>query len=91
MISSIVGEWFINDTEAAFANWRMWQCLGVSVIFFCQDYLDLNTKLVIVSSSWCVGFCGLLIVRIRSRRKSVVDTTKKSSDFYTDRTVQLAI
>jgi len=62
LLSALLCKWFTNEKKAAFANNKMWQCLGIATIFFCQDFLVLNVKLFIVSVSWCFGIIALLMV-----------------------------
>jgi len=68
LLAAILGKWLTDEKEAAFANNKLWQCLGMSAIFFCQDFFVLEVKLVLVSVSWCVGFIGLLIAFSIKRR-----------------------
>ena len=70
MLSALLGKWFQKDKEAAFANWKMCQSLGISVIFFCQDALYLNTKLLIVAISWGIGMFGLFIAKLLASKEN---------------------
>jgi len=63
LLSALLGEWFTEDKEEAFANWKMWQSLGISIIFFIQDLVSLNTKLLLLTIGWCIGIVGLLFAR----------------------------
>jgi len=63
LISAMLGQRFPDDKEAAFANWKMFQSAGVSILYFVQDYLELRVKLVMVFASWALGIVGLLGTR----------------------------
>lgn len=70
LLSAVIGKWLTDEKEAAFANNKMWQCLGISAIFFSQDYIKLGVKLAIVFISWCFGIIGLLIECFLKRKKA---------------------
>jgi len=60
LLSARLGAWFPKEKEAAFSNWKMWQSLGISIIFFMHDYLSFKSMLLMVGISWVVGIIGLI-------------------------------
>jgi len=65
LLSARLGMWFPNEKDAAFSNWKMFQSLGVSIIFFFHDFLTLKRVLLMVGISWVVGlissFCAACV------------------------------
>jgi len=59
LISARLGAWFPKEKDAAFSNWKIFQSLGISIIFFMQDYLSLKSMILMVGISWVVGIIGL--------------------------------
>jgi len=59
LLSALLGAWFPTEKDAAFSNWRMFQSLGVSIIFFLHDFLSLKWMLLMVGISWVVGIISL--------------------------------
>lgn len=63
MISVILGKEFRSDRDSAFTTWRLWQSMGISIIFLCQNSVKLKTKILIVAASWVIGMVALLIAK----------------------------
>jgi len=59
LISALVGKRFPRDKEAAFANWQMFQAVGVAGVFFSHDYLSLRMMILVVGISWVAAIAGL--------------------------------
>jgi len=59
LLSARLGAWFPKDKDAAFSNWKMFQSLGISSIFFSHDFLTLKWMLLMVGISWVVGIISL--------------------------------
>jgi len=72
LLSARLGAWFPKDKDAAFSNWKMYQSLGISIIFFFHDFLTLNWMLLMVGISWIVGIFSLFFASClfnRSQRR----------------------
>jgi len=69
LLSALLGSWFPTKKPAAFANWKMWQSLGIAAMFFLHDYLCLKTMLLMVMSAWAAGMIGLILVIVLGLNK----------------------
>ncbi|XP_041375305.1 protein unc-93 homolog A-like isoform X2 [Gigantopelta aegis] len=67
-INALYGFLFTDNTEAAFANYRLWESVGFVMVFGYNDYLCANMKLYICIGFLVVGMFGYGIVEVKSRR-----------------------
>ncbi|GFO20719.1 unc-93-like protein a [Plakobranchus ocellatus] len=56
-LNALYGNFFSNNAEAAFANYRLWESLGFAVTYAYNDYLCTHTKLYI-----CLGCLAVSVV-----------------------------
>ena len=68
------GSVFADESEAAFANYRMWESLGFIIAFAYSNELCTSVKLYILTSILILGWIGFAIVEysIRSADKKKV-------------------
>ncbi|KAL2650261.1 hypothetical protein R1flu_018389 [Riccia fluitans] len=67
-ISAVLGIFYPNSTEAAFAQWKIWQSVATSAAFFVSPYTTLITKLLILFVSLVISVSLFLVAMWRSRR-----------------------
>ena len=70
LISALYGCIFSYSTEAAFANYRLWESAGFIIAFGCSNYLCIYTKLFVLLICLMVGMIGYFIVECLHGKKS---------------------
>merc|ERR1719193_138597 len=73
-INALYGVLFMDNQEAGFANYRLWESLGFIVAFIYADLLSVKVKLLILFGVLAVGMAGYFLIEIREKilkRKSV--------------------
>lgn len=76
-INALYGMLWTKDSEAAFANYRLWESLGFIIAFACQNFLCTNIKIYICLGFLCVGMLLYGVVEIAHRRKDDVERNTK--------------
>jgi len=74
---ALYGCLFVEETPAAFANFRLWQSLGFVIPFAYSNFLCTDVKLYILASVLVIGMTGYVIVEFRHRRSA----KRQPSDF----------
>ncbi|XP_045191368.1 protein unc-93 homolog A-like [Mercenaria mercenaria] len=72
-INALYGMLWTKDSEAAFANYRLWESLGFIIAFACQNFLCTNVKIYICMGFLCVGMMLYGVVEIAHRRDHDAD------------------
>lgn len=67
-INALYGMLWTKDSEAAFANYRLWESIGFIIAFACQNFLCTNVKIYICLAFLCVGMLLYGTVEISYRR-----------------------
>lgn len=79
-INALYGALFTENTEAAFANYRLWESVGFVMTYGYNDSLCTNSKLYICLAFLGSGMLGYTVVEIMERRKksatAEITTTK---------------
>lgn len=77
-INALYGFLFSDNTEAAFANYRLWESIGFIITFAYGNFICTDLKLYICLGFLLVGMLGYTAVEIFHRKQSVhsVDVTK---------------
>jgi len=60
----------VDETPAAFANFRLWQSLGFVIPFAYSNFLCTDVKLYILTTMLVLGMTGCIIVEFRCRTSS---------------------
>ena len=68
IFSALYGFLFTSNSEAAFANYRLWESLGFIIAFACQNFLCTNIKIYIALGFLVVGMWEYLQVEITFRQ-----------------------
>ncbi|XP_067651790.1 protein unc-93 homolog A-like isoform X1 [Haliotis asinina] len=68
-INAFYGYLFTDNTEAAFANYRLWESVGFIITYAYNDYLCTYIKLYVCLAVMCVGMVGYAITEMLVRRK----------------------
>lgn len=68
-INALYGFLWTTNSEAAFANYRLWESLGFIIAFATQNFLCTNIKIYICIAFLCVGMLSYAIVEVLFRRK----------------------
>ena len=69
--TALYGTIFTAHTEAAFANYRMWESVGFMVAFAYSSFLCTSVKLYILASLLVVGISGYTFTEISIRRTNI--------------------
>ena len=64
---------FADNSDAAFANYRMWESVGFLLGYSYSSFLCMNIKMVIILISLFIGMVGYVGVEIRVRRREALD------------------
>ncbi|TXG58593.1 hypothetical protein EZV62_016422 [Acer yangbiense] len=64
-LSALIGILFKHDTEGAFAQFKVWQCVSIAIVFFIYPYISLQTMLIIMLAGICLAMVGFLILTIQ--------------------------
>ncbi|BBM98531.1 MFS transporter, NAG-T family, sugar:H+ symporter [Marchantia polymorpha subsp. ruderalis] len=67
-ISAVLGIFYPNDTEAAFAQWKIWQSAATSAAFFVSPYTTLSSKITFLFISLLLSMSLFLVVTWRQSR-----------------------
>lgn len=59
-LNALLGILFTSDTEAAFAQLKIWQSGAIAVIFFLSPYISLQVMLITMVAALCVALSGFL-------------------------------
>lgn len=74
--AALYGSLFTESTEAAFANYRLWESVGFVMTYAYNGYLRTNIKLYICIGFLVSGMLGYSVVEITERRKTkTIDNT----------------
>ncbi|XP_070201105.1 UNC93-like protein [Littorina saxatilis] len=68
-INALYGAIFAENTEAAFANYRLWESLGFAMSFWYHAMLTIRSKLYICIAFLLTGMVGYAVVEVTERRK----------------------
>lgn len=66
---ALYGFLWTKDSEAAFANYRLWESLGFIIAFATQNFLCTNVKIYICLAFLVVGMYLYGVVEFSYRRK----------------------
>ena len=70
-VSALYGMLWTKDSEAAFANYFLWESIGFIIAFACQNFLCTNVKIYICLGFLCVGMLLYGVVEIVYKRDEV--------------------
>ncbi|KAI5063400.1 hypothetical protein GOP47_0021947 [Adiantum capillus-veneris] len=71
-ISALLGILFANETEAAFAQWKIWQSVATSFVFFATSSITLSSRITILFFVLLISVSTLSILRFLILCKDVV-------------------
>lgn len=79
-INALYGYLFSDNSEAAFANYRLWESVGFIITFAYGNFLCTDVKLYICIGFLVLGMVGYVAVEIFHRRHSVhsIDVTTRN-------------
>ncbi|KAK7115230.1 UNC93-like protein [Littorina saxatilis] len=82
-INALYGALFTENTEAAFANYRLWESLGFLMCYLYQGFIRTKIKLYIALAFLVAGMVGYAAVEVTERRKQsnkaeITSTQEKS-------------
>lgn len=85
-INALYGVTFSDESEAAFANYRMWESFGFIIAFAYSNFICTSSKLYILTSFLCAGMVGFFIVEYWNwtAKKNSIDLTKNKADYNKD-------
>ncbi|BBH06093.1 Major facilitator superfamily protein [Prunus dulcis] len=69
-LSALIGIFFKDDTEGAFAQLKVWQCSAVALIFFISPYISLQAMLVLMLSAICLSYAAFVYLSQQGEKHS---------------------
>ena len=78
--SALYGFLFTSNSEAAFANYRLWESVGFIIAFACQNYLCTNVKIYMALAFLVVGMWEYLQVEITYRLTDKQEQTENDKN-----------
>ncbi|CAH1778622.1 unnamed protein product [Owenia fusiformis] len=72
-INALYGFLFTDQSEAAFANYRMWESIGFIMAFAYSNWICITVKIYILMGFLTVGMLGYFIVEWRQRKHRSAD------------------
>lgn len=70
-ISALLGILFPDNTEAAFAQWKIWQSVATAVVFFITNYTLMSVRLIILLATLTVSVVSFSTLRFIFFKKSI--------------------
>ena len=68
-LSALYGCIFRHTTEAAFANYRLWESVGFIIAFGYSSFLCVYIKLIILMTTLIIGMIGYFLVEVLEGKK----------------------
>jgi glucan phosphoethanolaminetransferase (alkaline phosphatase superfamily) len=62
---ALYGVLFLNEEEAAFSNYRLWESIGFVIAYIYANYLRINVKLIVISCVLGIGMIGYYIIEYK--------------------------
>ncbi|CAL4160007.1 unnamed protein product, partial [Meganyctiphanes norvegica] len=63
-INVLYGVIFPGATEAAFSNYRLWECIGYAITFICSGVICITSKIVILFVFLVLGMLGYYFIEV---------------------------
>ncbi|XP_008788091.1 UNC93-like protein 3 [Phoenix dactylifera] len=67
-LNALFGMLFKHDTEAAFAQLKVWQSASIAVIFFLSPYITMQAMLILMGVALCIAMTGFLFLTLHVER-----------------------
>ena len=74
---ALYGFLWTKESEAAFANYRLWESLGFIIAFACQSYLCTDIKIYMCMGFLCLGMVLYAVVEVLYRSRSKGDSNTR--------------
>ncbi|CAN6352058.1 unnamed protein product [Urochloa humidicola] len=71
-LNAIVGLLFEDTKEASFAQFKVWECGAVAIIFFLSPHITLQAMLIFMTAALFISFGAFLLLTIVAEKKSAV-------------------
>ena len=78
---ALYGTLFMNEEEAAFSNYRLWESLGFVIAYILSWNFKNYTKLIILSVVLGIGMIGYFIIECKISQNSVDSEKEKKSRY----------
>lgn len=69
-LNAVVGLMFEDAKESAFAQFKVWECGAVAVIFFLSPHIVLQVMLILMTASLVISFGAFLFLTIAVEKSS---------------------
>ena len=66
---ALYGALFTENTEAAFANYRLWESIGFVMTYAYQNSIKTQIKIIVCLVFLVLGMAGYTVVEILERKK----------------------
>ena len=70
-VNAFYGVLFVDDAEAAFSNYRLWESTGFVIFYIITPYIRIRLALIILIIFLTFGMLGYAITEYRAREKQV--------------------
>ena len=81
LFAAFYGTLFMNEEEAAFSNYRLWESFGFVIAYILSWNFKNYTKLIILSVVLGIGMIGYFIIECKISQNSVSNEEKKKSRY----------
>lgn len=68
-INAFYGVLFVENDEAAFSNYRLWESIGFVIFYIITPYIRIRIALIILLIFLTLGMTGYGLTEYRSKRK----------------------
>ncbi|KAG0466479.1 hypothetical protein HPP92_018059 [Vanilla planifolia] len=71
-LNALLGMLFRQNTEAAFAQLKVWQSAATAVVFFLSPAIGLKAMVIIMTAALCISVSGFLFLALSLQKSSIV-------------------
>ncbi|KAG0468094.1 hypothetical protein HPP92_017422 [Vanilla planifolia] len=71
-LNALLGMLFRQNTEAAFAQLKVWQSAATAVVFFLGPAIGLKAMVIIMTAALCISVSGFLFLTLSLQKSSIV-------------------
>ena len=68
-LNAFYGVLFVDNREAAFSNYRLWESVGFAFFYIITPYIRVRIVLIILTLFLSFGISGYALIEYRCRRK----------------------
>ncbi|PKA48543.1 UNC93-like protein 3 [Apostasia shenzhenica] len=69
-LNALLGMLFKHDTEAAFAQMKLWQCTATAVVFFLSPVISLEAMTIVMLVALCIALPSFLFLTLHVQKSN---------------------